>query len=354
MGNIWIYNTKDMTLRRIFSALLLSGMAIMGLLVQDLKIKEEGKLTFKPHWYLQLQGGAAYTLGETDFSKLMSPAAALHVGYLFNSTLGIRVGAQGWQAKGVRVVPETIYKFNYLQGNVAVTLDLANLIAEYNPRQKVEPYLVLGGGVNYAFSNNEANDIGGKSNRRPEYLWNDHLVSPVGQVGLGSNFRLNDRVSFNFEVNSSIVSDHFNSKKAGNVDWQFNGLLGITIAIGDTYSRTEPIYYDPAPAPAPMPKRAVREERPAPPVMSETSKPEERIENIFFTIGSAEIAEGELRKLEALADYMRANPTSKISVTGYADADTGSHGINLRLSEKRVSNVSGALIGLGIEEDRIL
>ena len=48
---------------------------------QEREIKEEGKTFFKPHTYLQLQGGAAHTLGEAKFMDLISPAAAVNLGY---------------------------------------------------------------------------------------------------------------------------------------------------------------------------------------------------------------------------------------------------------------------------------
>lgn len=45
------------------------------------KGKEEAGIIFNPHWYLQLQGGMGYTVGETGFKDLISPAGALSVGY---------------------------------------------------------------------------------------------------------------------------------------------------------------------------------------------------------------------------------------------------------------------------------
>ncbi|MSL31384.1 OmpA family protein, partial [Escherichia coli] len=54
-------------------------------------IKEEGKTVFKPHWFMQVQVGAAHTLGEAKFSDLISPAAAINVGYQF---------APAWRARG--------------------------------------------------------------------------------------------------------------------------------------------------------------------------------------------------------------------------------------------------------------
>ena len=59
-------------------ALLLSSTVISA---QEQRIKEEGKTEFKPHWFMQVQVGAAHTLGEAKFSDLISPAAAINVGY---------------------------------------------------------------------------------------------------------------------------------------------------------------------------------------------------------------------------------------------------------------------------------
>ena len=91
------------------------------------QIKEEGKTVFNPHWFMQVQAGASHTVGEAKFGDLISPAAALNVGYQFTPLWGLRAGLSGWEAKGAWVSPETIYKYNYLQGNVDATLDLSNL-----------------------------------------------------------------------------------------------------------------------------------------------------------------------------------------------------------------------------------
>lgn len=44
---------------------------------QEQRIKEEGKTLFNPHWFMQVQVGAAHTIGEAKFTDLISPAAAL-------------------------------------------------------------------------------------------------------------------------------------------------------------------------------------------------------------------------------------------------------------------------------------
>lgn len=68
---------------------------------QELRIKEPGRTEFAPHWFMQIQGGAAHTIGEAKFDKLISPTAALNLGYQFNPVFALRFGISGWQAKVV-------------------------------------------------------------------------------------------------------------------------------------------------------------------------------------------------------------------------------------------------------------
>ena len=58
---------------------------------QEQKIKEEGKIEFRPHWFMQVQAGAAHTVGEAKFFDLISPAAAVNIGYQFAPAWSARV-----------------------------------------------------------------------------------------------------------------------------------------------------------------------------------------------------------------------------------------------------------------------
>ena len=51
--------------------------------------------------------------------------------------------------------------------------------------------------------------------------------------------------------------------------------------------------------------------------------------------------------------YLKANPSARIEIVGYADAATGSHAINLKLSRQRAAGVAAALEQAGIAADRI-
>ncbi len=180
---------------------------------QTREIKEEGKTVFKPHAYLQLQGGAAHTLGEVSFTDLISPAAAINLGYKFTPVFGARIGASGWQAKGAWVAPKQVYDFNYLQGNIDITLDIFSLFGGFNPMRIVNPYLFAGGGFAYGFNNDGGANNLNTGGYQLEYLWKDNKTFIAGRGGLGIDFRLNNVVSLGLEGNVNVLPDKFNSKK---------------------------------------------------------------------------------------------------------------------------------------------
>ncbi len=305
---------------------------------------------FNPHWYMQVQAGAAHTVGETTFKNLISPAAALNVGYQFNPVWGLRFGLSGWQAKGAWTYPLQKYKYNYLQGNVDATLNLSNLFCHYNEKRFFNAYLFGGVGINGAFNNDEAVAIAAKGYNM-EYLWTKNKISPVGRFGLGADFRLARNVYFNLEVNANVLSDKFNSKKAGNADWQFNALAGFTFKFGKKAKKTVPASYiepaKPAQQPTPEPKE---EPKPEP-------KPEKKVEslteNIFFKINSSYVRSSEQTKIQRIVDYLKAHPEAKVSIVGYADKQTGNYKINQRISKRRSASVASELKKAGISADRI-
>lgn len=313
------------------------------------QIKEEGKTEFVPHWFMQVQAGAAHTRGEAKFGDLISPAAAIYGGYQFTPLWGLRAGISGWQAKGGWAADGQLYKYNYLQGNVDATLDLGNLFCRYNPDRFFNAYLFAGVGLNGGFNNDEAVALANKGYDL-RYLWTDNKISPVGRFGLGTNLRLTSNLFFNIEVNADVLSDKFNSKKAGNADWQFNALAGFTIKFGKTSRKTEPVYYEPTPQPAPVVKEEPK------PVQQPAPVKQEKVtmtENVFFALNSSAIRSGEKQKIEKLAEFMKNHAECKVTICGYADKQTGNADINMRLSKKRAENVATQLKEMGIDSQRI-
>ena len=68
---------------------------------------ENNKYEFQKHWFLNLQGGAQYTLGEAKFKDLISPNVQLGLGYQFSPVFGVRLQANAWQPAQEILTPTT-------------------------------------------------------------------------------------------------------------------------------------------------------------------------------------------------------------------------------------------------------
>ena len=303
--------------------------------------------TFNKHWFLDLQGGAQYTLGEAKFGDLLSPNVQLGLGYQFSPVFGMRLQANGWQSKGgwsgyrtsANQVPyNEQYKFKYVAPGVDFMFNLSNLLCGWNPNRVLNVTAFAGAGANIAWDNDEVNDLAkGISNLRTydlEYLWDGTKVRPYGRAGIELAFKVSKSVCLMLEGNANITSDKYNSKKAGNPDWYFNALAGLRINLGKSATKKEkPV--EPEPAPAPVQK--VEEPAPAPAPVEK--KVEEIRRDIFFTINSNKISEKENKKILEVIDFLVKYPEAKVVVTGYADKGTGNDRVNDRIAAKRAAAV---------------
>ena len=341
--------------------------------------KSDPSVEFNPHWYGQIQGGAAYTIGETAFKNLISPAGALSLGYQFNPTLGVRFNAAGFQGKGAVVSPLEVYKFNYLQGAFDLTLNLAQLFG-YKHDRVFNPFVFIGGGAAFGF-NNGATKVS-KTNPKEYFalLWEKNMITPVARVGLGADFRLSDAVSLTLEVNDNVLSDKFNSKKVGHPDFQFNALAGLKINFGKTTrpsakylaelaaaeaaaaaekarleaERAAKLAAEKAAAEKAAAEKAAADKLAAEKAAAEKLAAEMRQVNTFFTINSYVISDEEAAKLIRYIDWLKANPDVNIAIAGHADKGTGTKRINQKLSEQRAAAVKDFLVERGIAESRIV
>lgn len=304
-----------------------------------------------PHWYIQMQAGTVQTDGKTGFNKLNTPAAAFSAGYKATSLWGIRIGISGWQAKGAWHSNFRTYKFNYLQGNADITLDLSNLFCYYNPERLVGVYMFMGLGINRAFNNDDAIAMSDAGYSMP-YLWRGNKTFVACRTGLGTNFRLSNLLSLNIEINSNMLPDKFNSKKANHADWQFNALAGLTFNIWKSAGKYSDIY-DPAPLPVYVSRTyPEKQEESSTPIVDKKAKPHILTEHIFFRINSATIRMPEENKILNLVYFLKKKRTAKVYICGYSDVVIDEI-IDLRLSKSRALAVRKALKAKGIAADRI-
>lgn len=310
------------------------------------KLLSPGTPFFVPHWYIKVQGGLGYDVGEAKFSDLLSPSFQLTMGYKFDQLIGIRGGLSGFWARNRYAYPEADYKWNFVQPAVDVELDLTTLIGGRDPERNTNVYAFAGLGVAYSFGNDDAvkaNEIPGIDFQK---LWPNNRWNPVVRAGLGVDFYVSDNIAINGEINGNMLPDHFNSKlgRNDNKDWHFNALVGVKFALGKRRGYTEPVY------------QVEQVQRIAKPDTAFVDVPIENISfnvNIYFIINRSDIRTNQMQKLSRLIAYLDKHPKAFVRLSGYADRDTGTPEINMRLSRERSAVVSKFLQEAGIQGWRI-
>ena len=313
------------------------------------KLVYPSKAFFVPHWYVKAQGGAAYDVGEAKFSQLISPAVQLTLGYKFDELYGVRGTLSGIWARNRYAYPEAKYSWNFIQPAVEGELELLPLILGRNPERAASVHAFAGVGLAVSFNNDEAIEADKRYGIDFQKLWTGTRLNPVVRAGIGADYRITDYISIGAEVNANMMPDHFNSKlgRNDNRDWHFNALIGVKFTLGKTHGRTEDVYEEivhHAQIPEPIKEAEF------------VDVPVEKISfnvNIHFLINQSIIRTNQIAKLSSLLRYLREHPKAFIRLSGFADKETGTPQINMRLSRERAQVVSQYLQDAGIQEWRI-
>ena len=346
--------------------IMMTAVLAMGSLAASAQEAPKTEYVFNPHWYVQAQVGAQYTLGEVKFGDLISPNIQIGVGRQFTSLWGARFSIDSWQSKGgINIYSwdngaktgKEKYSWKFIAPQFDATFNLSNAIAGFNPNRTVSVGLLAGIGANIAFSNDDAVKVAEQvalSNTGSEnmkYAWDGTKVRFLGRFGANVDFRIDDAWSIGVEATANVTTDKYNSKKAGNGDWYFNALVGVRYNIGKTYT-TRTIT-----PPAPVEKIV---ERIVEKIVEVPAKTEERVKGgklrreVFFTIGKNQISQDGFNKIQEVVDFMKKYPEATVTVTGYADRGTGSAKFNDRIAARRADVVETELVNRGIARDRIV
>ncbi|MBO4447222.1 MAG: OmpA family protein, partial [Bacteroidales bacterium] len=358
-------------------------------------------------WFFDIKAGGTYTAGEAQkfINNVTAPTIAVGAGYDFVPGFQLRGELSGWQAKGTVLDGyareegnngEFHYKFNYVQFNVDAVWDICNSF-KYKSKRLFSPYIFAGPGLNYRFNNAQALEIA-EHFPTENYLWETGTLMFTGRAGAGVAIRLTDAIKLEVELVDNILSDKFNSKKNDrdvlyigklplDFDYNISALVGVKFAFGQAAKRkaaetaaaaaaaeaaaakaaADKAAADKAAAEKAAAEKAAAEKAAAEKAAAEKAAAEaaaakaaaERAaarsasENVLFVIGRTEIRKSEVQKIQNIVDVLNAYPEATVSVTGYADKDTGTHSGNWILSEKRANNVANAIKKAGIAADRI-
>ncbi|QDE92786.1 cell envelope biogenesis protein OmpA [Myxococcus xanthus] len=122
---------------------------------------------------------------------------------------------------------------------------------------------------------------------------------------------------------------------------------GVAAHRGCPEPKQEPTPPPPAPEPAPQ--------APAPEPQAPTTEAPARLpteHHVQFPVGQSTLSDSERRNLDAIADYLKANPGVSLRIEGHTD-NTGPEELNRTLSQERADAVRQYLIQQGIESSRL-
>ena len=366
------------------------ALLVLGSVAFAQQSKSDETVEFRPHWGLKVQGGAAYTQGEAEFGRLISPAAQLSASYNFHHAMGVRFGLSGWQGKGSVVITDEVYKFQYLQLNADFVLDLANLFGGFKHDRIWTPYIFAGLGGAYGFNNEEAGQYVADHSTVLSKYWEKAPFLAV-RAGAGVDFWVAKNVALGLELNANGYGDKFNSKGAVsgfNPDFQYNALLGLKFRFGGNTAPSQ-AYAEKVAAAEAAAALAAAEAALAAQAAAEAAAAEaaaqaaaaeaaaqaaaaeaaaqaaaqaaaahaalaaENTVSIFFKIDSDVVTTAEMAKLEKLMKFMNENPDFTVVLVGYGDAKTGSAAANMRTAQRRTTSVKNQLLKLGLDESRV-
>lgn len=73
---------------------------------------------------------------------------------------------------------------------------------------------------------------------------------------------------------------------------------------------------------------------------------------VYFDYDKSAVKKSEIAKLAAVAEYLKANPNSKLEVAGHCD-ERGTEGYNLALGERRALSIRDSLLNMGVSSANV-
>ena len=316
---------------------------------------------FWNNWFITVGGGAQIYFGDhdrqVDFGRRLAPALDVAVGKWFTPGIGVRLMYSGLQVKGATQKGALAHstgvdvpgkggngywlekqKFNMSNVHADVMFNLSNLFCGYNEERvwNVSPYFGLG----WAHVGEEPkfNDI-------------------TANFGILNSWRLCSALDLNLDVRGAIVNDEFDGERGGA---KGEGLLTATVGLtyrfkqrGWNRSKTVVRYDNDA---LNEMRRKVDELSAANEALKKAlvdknnTRAEVLVKEIAagnlvtFKIGKSKLSNEARANLGLLAEVIKQGDSKVVyTITGYADAGTGTKEFNERLSRNRTQAVFDCL-----------
>lgn len=316
------------------------------------------------NWYLSIGAGTQTYLTEHNNSDAhFTLAMNMAVGKWITPFVGVRMSAMGGSLHYDWLAPRTTqYNYGSMRYGafyVDFLWEMLNTVAGYSERRVISiiPFIGLGG----AYGWHHDNDM--------EDTW----AMPV-TGGLKLNFRLGHYVDLFFEGRVQAVADQFNRVNMGSqIETAISVVGGLSFKFRESRFKAFDPYIDQL-AIAELNRRTNQlraalqecqsrkiecppcpEVTPPAPVVEKVGCCEALTASVSFTINSATVSPREMLNVYNVAQWLKENPKCKVTITGYADRNTGSAEYNMKLSKRRAEAVAQILQNnYGIAADRIV
>ena len=342
---------------------------------------------FSDNWFISAEGGAGFYLspgdGENDWYNRLSPAASIYVGKWFSPEIGVRLGVNWLQCKGLSSTPDGagiewdkpmidgMYQQKYSEfGPVFdVMWNLTNTICGYKPGRVYNISAYAGAGGYFTMTKTFPSDINkddiGSAVKDGWDFAGDRVLT--FRAGLLNTFNVSKQVQLYLDLRYSGIDNHKDEPGEGwnKTSHDLQAYLGVTYLFKkrDWSAPIVPVCPEPencdplrarlqaADARIADLEKQLKDclEKPVPePVVEEAP-----LATVYYPINVSKLTKKDIILLEAIADVMKANPDTEYVITGWADNYTGNDKINTRLRQNRVDGVKKQLVKFGVPASQV-
>ena len=300
------------------------------------KAKSKPASEFNPDWFVNLQGGIQLP-NTPGMGKLVAPTFSLTAGRNITSLASARLGIEGCNSRVFNEYTGKKRTFKFFTTSADAMLNLTNCFSCTSC--PINFYLIAGVGANWSAMETT----------------NSSHFSPNLRLGGMADWRINRNLALNLEYRADNTNDQFNGRlETGTHDWYTSILLGISLVLPD--SKPVVVKEDNSAQIAALNDEInklraenleLRNRKPE--VEVKTVEVEKKVTEkiavlpyVFFDCGKTNISKQQAANVKAIADYMKSNKETKVTITGYASPE-GNPEKNQALSDERAKAVAKML-----------
>jgi len=201
--------------RDLFKLFLLTVLLFPGISLQAQKIAPKG---FIPYWQVNVNVGTSLFFGDIKENPIIPQSknnnewrlgSGLVVGYQLTQVFGIRGQALYGQLAGTKRSLDRYFEGDYIEFNLNTTVNLNSLFGRKRSDRLVNAYLLVGVGItnyNSTFYNLSTGAKIGYIGFGSGSGIKGRTLEGILTGGVGVNFRLNNRLTINFETANRIMN----------------------------------------------------------------------------------------------------------------------------------------------------